>query len=147
MKGEMVKMDKEIQDQEVTEQKVQEEATEQSTQEVNVDDIVKDYEDKIKALQGEIEGYKEIEKASIDNSIKLELVKSGLSEDYFDLVADADVEVAKTKISKLVELQKQNVIENAYKPTDHKVESEYEKAEASGDTKGMIKSKIAGLFQ
>lgn len=101
-------------------------------------------------LTGANEKVKEIDtlkKDNLNNSIKVEMLKSGLSEDLFDLVSADDVETSKAKITKLMDLQKKQQIDNSYKPEQHKSEDEYSKAEKNKDVEGMLKSKLSKLFQ
>jgi hypothetical protein len=102
---------------------------------------VAEYEEKIKSIP-------ELTKKSMDNAIKLEMLKNGLSEDLFDLVSADDVEAAKTKISKLVELNKKNKVDNSYVPDGHKeTDDAYSVAEKQGNVEGMLKSKLSKLFK
>lgn len=89
----------------------------------------------------------ELKKQNMENTIKLELSKSGLGEDLLDLVADEDIEVAKTKISKLLELKQVSKVENSYKPTSVKKDDEYSRAKSNGNVEGMLKSKLSNLFK
>lgn len=104
-------------------------------------------EGKVTDLTAKLDGFETLKKDNLSNSIKLEMLKNGLSEDLFDLVSADDVEVSKTKISKLVELNKKNKVDNSYKPEDHKnTDDEYSIAEKKGDTQSMLKSKLSKLF-
>lgn len=107
---------------------------------------IQTYVEQIKALQSELDGFKELESQNLEANIKIELLKSGLSEDFADLVQADSLEGAKAKISKLLELSKKQTIKNSYKPTDHKTENEYEKAIQKGDTRSAIKAKLANIF-
>lgn len=90
----------------------------------------------------------ELTKSNLTNSIKLEMLKNGISEDMFDLVADStDLEDATKKITKLVELFKKKKVDNSYKPENHATDDEYSVAEKKGDTQSMLKSKLSKLFQ
>lgn len=95
-----------------------------------------------------VEKVKELEKGNLTNEIKLEMTKSGLDPDaMFDLVDSESVEKAKAKINKIIELKKQNKLNNAYKPEDkHKQTDEYTKYEKDGNVEGMLKSKLSKLF-
>lgn len=113
-------------------------------QEGNIADLTAKVGDSAK-MQEQLET---LTKTNLTNSIKLEMLKSGLSEDLFDLVQADDVEVAKTKISKLVELNKKNKIDNSYKPEEHKeTDDAYNVAEKQQNVEGMLKSKLSKLFQ
>lgn len=118
-----------------------------------VEQIIKNFKEQVEELQGQleegnkaIERVKELEQANLNNSIKLAMIKAGLDEDLFDLVADTDLEKAQTKINKLVELQKKQDIDNAYKPTEKRTEDQYKKLEKDGDVEGMLKHKLGRLF-
>lgn len=101
------------------------------------------YDNSIKQL----EDFEDLKKENLSNNIKLEMLKNGVSEEFYDLVQSEDVEQAQEKINKLVELQKQNKIENSYKPETYKNDDEYEQAEKKGDTQGMLKNKFGKFFQ
>lgn len=96
---------------------------------------------------GALEKIKELEKGNLTNAIKLEMAKAGLDESMFDLVEAESVELAQAKIAKLVDMRKQNKIDNSFKPEDHKQSDEYAQHEKNGDVQGMLKSKISKLFQ
>lgn len=87
-------------------------------------------------------------KSNLENSIKVEMLKNGLSEDMFDLVEDStDIESALKKITKLVEIKKKSVIDNSYKPREHnQTNSAYEDFRKKGNVEGMLKSKINKIF-
>lgn len=93
------------------------------------------------------EKIKELEKANLENNIKLEMTKSGLSDDLFDLVFDEDVEKAKSKIQKLAEISKKQEINKGYIPPEHKPNDAYAEAQKNKDVEGMISAKLSGLFQ
>lgn len=88
-------------------------------------------------------------KSNLENSIKVEMLKNGLSEDMFDLVADSrDIDTATNKINKLLEIKKKSDIDNGYKPTEHTQENTaYSEAQKKGDVAGMLKSKMTKLFK
>lgn len=96
-----------------------------------------------------IERVKELEKSNLDNAIKLEVTKSGLNpDDVYDLVTADSLEKAQEKINKLIELKKQNKLDNSFKPEDKKKQSdEYTNAEKQGNVEGMLKSKLSKIFQ
>lgn len=94
-----------------------------------------------------LEKIKELEKGNLTNAIKLELSKAGFDESMFDLVEADSIEKAQAKITKLVEMKKQNKLNNSFKPEDHKQTDEYTQHEKNGDVQNMIKSKISKLFQ
>ncbi len=97
---------------------------------------------------GALEKIKELEKGNLTNAIKLELSKAGLDESMLDLVQSESVELAQTKIAKLVEMRKQNKIDQSFRPEDkHKQGDEYSNAQKQGDVQGMLKSKLSKLFQ
>jgi hypothetical protein len=101
-------------------------------------------------LAGATKKMKEIDtlkKDNLNNSIKLEMAKNGLDLDLFDLVSADDLEGSKAKITKLMDLQKKQKIDNSYKPDNHKNDDEYSKAEKDGNVEGMLKSKLSKLFQ
>lgn len=124
-----------------TKEEVQALLKEQDTQ---LTDITGKFNEATKQLQG----LENLKKDNLSNSIKLEMLKNGLSEDLFDLVSADDIEVAKTKISKLVELNKKNKVDNSYKPEGHKeTDDAYTVAEKQGDVQGMLKSKLSKLFK
>lgn len=93
-----------------------------------------------------IEKVKELEKANLASTIKLEMTKAGLDESMFDLVDAPDVKTAQAKIAKLVELNKKAKIDNSYKPDEHKTNNEYENAEKEKNTEKMISTKLSKLF-
>jgi hypothetical protein len=88
-----------------------------------------------------------LKKDNLNNSIKLEMAKNGLDEELFDLVSADNVENAKAKITKLLDLQKKQKIDNSYKPNEHKNDDAYSVAEKNGNVEGMLKSKLSKLFQ
>lgn len=97
---------------------------------------------------GALEKVKELEKDNLVNSIKLEMTKAGLNETMFDLIEAETLEKAQAKIAKLVDMRKQNKIDNSFRPEDkHKQTDEYTQHEKNGDVQNMIKSKISKLFQ
>ena len=88
-----------------------------------------------------------LKKDNLNNSIKLEMAKNGLDLDLFDLVVADNIDTAKTKITKLMDLQKKQQIDNSYKPEQHKTDDAYSVAEKNGNVEGMLKSKLSKLFQ
>ena len=102
-------------------------------------------------LAGATKKMKEIDtlkKDNLNNSIKLEMAKNGLDLDLFDLVSADDLEGSKTKITKLMDLQKKQQIDNSYKPNEqHKNDDAYSVAEKNKDVEGMLKTKFSKLFQ
>ena len=88
-------------------------------------------------------------KSNLESSIKVEMLKNGLSEDMFDLVADStDIESASNKINKLLELKKKSDIDNGYKPQEHTAQqTAYEEAQKKNDVTGMLKAKMSKLFK
>lgn len=124
-----------------TKEEVQTLLQEQDTQ---LTDITGKFNKATKQLQG----LENLKKDNLSNSIKLEMLKNGLSEDLFDLVSADNVEAAKSKISKLVELNKKNKVDNSYVPEGHKESDDaYSVAEKQGDVQGMLKSKLSKLFK
>lgn len=124
-----------------TKEEVQALLQEQDTQ---LTDITGKFNEATKQLQG----LENLKKDNLSNSIRLEMLKSGLSDDLFDLVLADDIEVAKTKISKLVELNKKNKVDNSYVPEGHKeTDDAYAVAEKQGNIEGMLKSKLSKLFK
>lgn len=94
-----------------------------------------------------LEKVKELEKGNLTNAIKLELTKAGLDpETMFDLVEAEDIGKATAKITKLVEMKKQQKIDNSFRPGEHKQNDEYSNAEKTGNVEGMLKSKLSKLF-
>ncbi|MCY6372762.1 hypothetical protein [Clostridium ganghwense] len=88
-----------------------------------------------------------LKKDNLNNSIKLEMAKAGLSEDLFDLVQSENIDLATVKINKLKEIQKENIIDNSYKPEGHKGGADsYSVAEKDGNVEGMLKSKLSKIF-
>lgn len=121
-----------------------------------VEEFFKPYEKEItdlKALVAEgnkaVEKLKELEKGNLTNAIKLEMIKNGLDPDsMYDLIDADSIEKAQAKINKLIELKKQNKLDNSFKPEDkHKQTDEYSKHEKDGNVEGMLKSKLSTLFQ
>ena len=101
-------------------------------------------------LAGATKKMKEIDtlkKDNLNNSIKLEMAKNGLDLDLFDLVSADDVETSKAKITKLLDLQKKQKIDNSYKPNEHKNDDAYSVAEKNKDVEGMLKSKFSKHFK
>ena len=124
-----------------TKEEVQAFLQEQETQITDLTGKVAEFEEKVKSIP-------ELTKANNDYAIKIEMLKNGLSEDLFDLVSADNVEVAKSKISKLVELNKKNKVDNSYKPEGHKeTDDAYSVAEKQGDVQNMLKSKLSKLFK
>ena len=111
----------------------------------NVADLTAKVGDTVK-LQGQLET---LTKSNLETNIKLEMVKNGLSEDLFDLVADSkDIDTATKKIQKLIGIKKKSAIDNGYKPTDHtNTDDAYAEAEKKNDVEGMLKNKFSKLFQ
>lgn len=107
---------------------------------------ITDLNAKLEESNKAVEKVKELEQSNLTNAIKLEMVKAGLSEDLFDLVSADSVENAKSKIDKLVELQKADKIDNSYKPESRKNDDVYAKAEQKGDVKTMLTTKLSQLF-
>lgn len=106
-----------------------------------------DLSTKVIEYETQIASIPELTKKSMENAIKVEMLKNGIGEDLFDLVQSEDMEVAKTKISKLVELNKKNVVNNSYKPGSHaNTDDEYSVAEKNGDTEEMVKNKLSKYF-
>ncbi|MGJ0845966.1 hypothetical protein ACR77J_04680 [Tissierella praeacuta] len=97
-------------------------------------------------LQGQITDYEELKKNNLETNVKMELTKAGLNEDYFDLVLSNDLESSLEKINKLVEINKINIVDNSFRPQEHKANNEYEQAEKKGNTQEMVKSKLSKLF-
>lgn len=121
-----------------------------------VQELLKPIEKEVLDLKGiviegnkAIDKVKELEKGNLTNAIKLEMTKAGLdAESMYDLVDAESVEKAQVKINKLIELKKQNKLNNSYKPEDkHKQTDEYSKHEKEGNVEGMLKSKLSTLFQ
>ena len=103
-------------------------------------------------LAGATKKMKEIDtlkKDNLNNSIKVQMLKNGLDEDLFDLVVADDVETSKNKITKLMDLQKKQKIDNSYKPSEneHKNDDAYSVAEKKQDVEGMLKSKFSKHFK
>lgn len=113
--------------------------------------VSKEHESKIAEFQSKVQEYEqkiaELQNAQLNNQIKMEMLKAGLNEDLFDLVYDSDVEKAKAKIGKLVELKAKQAQIPPYQPTDYKKEDLYAKAESKGDVKTMLNAKLSKLFQ
>lgn len=123
-----------------TKQEVQTILQEQETKINELSTKITDYETQIASIPN-------LTKKSMENAIKVEMLKNGIGEDLFDLVSSEDIEVAKTKISKLVELNKKNKVDNSYKPGNHvNTDDEYSVAEKNGDTEGMLKNKLSKYF-
>lgn len=128
-----------------------------------VSELLKDYDTKINDFTTKLndsntkladadkqkEQIESLTKSNLENSIKVEMLKNGLSEDMFDLVADStDIESASKKINKLIDIKNKNSIDNGYKPTEHNsTNTEYSEAEKKGDVAGMLKSKMSKLFK
>lgn len=101
-----------------------------------------------KALAEQLKEMETLKADNLKNAIILDMVKSGLEEDLYDLVSAADLPTAKSKIAKLVALNKKKVIEDSYKPTEHKTDAdEYNLAEQKKDVEGMLKSRFKNLFK
>jgi len=118
-----------------------------------VQELIKGLQDNITELTAKLEeGNKvvkrlaELEKTNVANAIKLEMIKAGLDESFFDLVESEDVEKAQEKINKLVDMKKKEKIDNSFKPEDRKTPDEYATFEKNGNVEGMLKSKISKLF-
>ncbi|WP_039656342.1 hypothetical protein [Clostridium tyrobutyricum] len=90
-----------------------------------------------------------LNKSNLESSIKVEILKNGLSEDMFDLVADSkDLDAATNKINKLLNMKKKSDIDNGYKPQEHTAQkTAYSEAQKKGDVAGMLKSKMSKLFK
>lgn len=95
----------------------------------------------------ELESMEELKKNYIDTSIRLAMSKAGIGEDLFELVVSDDIETAQSKIQKILEINKHNIIAQSYKPQEHKSASNaYEIEEKKGNVQGMLKSKFAKMF-
>lgn len=95
----------------------------------------------------QLESMEELEKNNLHTNIKLEMARAGINDELFDLVVADDIDVAKSKIEKVVGLHKQNVINQSYKPQQRSTgSSEYEVAEKQGNIEGMLKSKLSRIF-
>lgn len=90
-----------------------------------------------------------LNKSNLESSIKVEILKNGLSEDMFDLVADSkDLDAATNKINKLLDMKKKTDINNGYKPQEHTAQkTAYNEAQKKGDVGGMLKAKMSKLFK
>lgn len=110
---------------------------------------IKDSDAKIQAGAKQAEQLKLLTKSNLENSIKVEMLKNGLSEDLFDLIADSqDIDSATKKIEKLVAINKKNTINEGYKPQEHNTTNNaYEEAKNKGDVASMLKTKMSKLFQ
>ncbi|WP_039651973.1 hypothetical protein [Clostridium tyrobutyricum] len=104
---------------------------------------------KLGDLDKQKETIEKLNKSNLESSIKVEILKNGLSEDMFDLVADSkDLETATNKINKLLDIKKKTDIDNGYKPKEHTAQqTAYSEAEKKGDVAGMLKSKMSKLFK
>ena len=104
---------------------------------------------KLTDIDKQKETIEKLNKSNLESSIKVEILKNGLSEDMFDLVADSkDLETATKKIDKLIDIKKKTDIDNGYKPTEHtQANTAYTEAEKKGDVAGMLKSKMSKLFK
>ena len=104
---------------------------------------------KLTDIDKQKETIEKLNKSNLESSIKVEMLKNGLSEDMFDLVADSkDLDTATNKINKLLDIKKKTDIDNGYKPTEHtQTNTEYENAQKKGDVAGMLKSKMSKLFK
>ncbi|MBV4432659.1 hypothetical protein KM803_15240 [Clostridium tyrobutyricum] len=110
---------------------------------------IEDFTTKLGDLDKQKEIISNLTKSNLSNSIKVEMLKNGLSEDMFDLVADSkDLETATNKINKLLDIKKKIDIDNGYKPKEHTAQqTAYSEAEKKGDVAGMLKSKMSKLFK
>lgn len=110
---------------------------------------IEDFTTKLGDLDKQKETISNLTKSNLSNSIKVEMLKNGLPEDMFDLVADStDIDTASKKINKLLDIKKKTDIDNGYKPTEHtQTNTEYENAQKKGDVAGMLKSKMSKLFK
>lgn len=107
-----------------------------------------DSNSQLKDLNKQKEQIESLTKSNLQNSIKVEMLKNGLSEDMFDLVADSkDIDTASKKINKLLDLKKKSDIDNGYKPQEHTQQTAYSEAEKKGDVGGMLKAKMSKLFK
>lgn len=101
----------------------------------------------VEGLQEQLKDVDTLEKQNIEGNIKLELLKNGLSENLFDLVNADSVENAVAKIEKLKSIQKQNILDNSYKPENHaNTDDAYAQAEKEGNVQNMLKNKLSKLF-
>lgn len=116
---------------------------------VAVEDLkgrIEEKENAIADLEVQMADYGDLKQDNLVTSIKMELAKTGLSEDYFDLVVSEDLEQSVDKINKLVEINKASMVVNSFRPEEHRSSSEYEQAEKKGNTQDMVKSKLSKLF-
>lgn len=97
-------------------------------------------------LQEQVNDYNDLKKSNLETNVKMELTKAGLNEGYFDLVLSDDLDTSLEKINKLVEINKTNVVDNSFRPQEHRTNNEYEQAEKNGNTQDMVKSKLSKLF-
>lgn len=112
------------------------------------DTNVEDLTTKLNDASKQTEQIESLTKSNLEANIKLEMVKNGLDEDLFDLVADSkDIDTATKKIQKLIGIKKKSAIDQGYKPNDHtQTDNAYAEAEKKNDVEGMLKNKISKLF-
>ena len=99
----------------------------------------------ITELTTQAEKVKELEQSNHQLNIKSLAIENGITEDLFDLIADDDIEVVKTKIEMVKGLKKVDV-DDTYKPEKKRSEDAYEKAIKSKDVETALKSKFGRLF-
>lgn len=97
-------------------------------------------------LQEQVNDYNDLKRINLETNVKMELAKAGLNEDYFDLVLSDDLETSLDKINKLVEINKTTLVNNSFRPQEHRNNNDYEQAEKKGDTQEMVKSKLLKFF-
>ena len=94
---------------------------------------------------------KEVDKLSKTNhqlNVKNLMLRNNVAEDLFDLVNDEDIKKVEEKITKIKELQKQEKVDNSYRPKDKKKPDDgYDKAIKDNNVEQAIKFKLGNLFK
>jgi DNA repair ATPase RecN len=132
-----------------TKEEVQEILKEYNTKIEDFTTKLNDSNSQLENLDKQKKQIESLTKSNLENSIKVEMLKNGLSEDMFDLVADSkDLDAATNKINKLLDLKKKSDVSNGYKPTEHNAQqTAYEEAQKKNDVAGMLKAKMSKLFK
>ncbi|OAA90150.1 hypothetical protein [Clostridium coskatii] len=130
-------------------QEVQEILKEYDTKMAEFETRIKEADAQAKDMDNQTKQLETLTKSNLENSIKVEMLKNGLSEDMFDLVADSkDVDTASKKINKILDIKKKSDINNSYKPSEHTAEqTAYAEAQKNGDVGAMLRTKMSKLFK
>lgn len=110
-----------------------------------VGETIKLKDETIAGLTTDVEKVEELQTSNHELHIKNLAIENGITEDLFNLIADEDLDVVKTKIELVKSLKKVDV-DDSYKPTRKRTEDDYEKAIKGNDVESALKNKFSRLF-